>query len=89
MNPTTDKHQDQSTPSTSPRSSFTTLRDVLSDILKPARPQSSKGGKRKQLVGIGHSLTSDEALEILQEVEKKKKEKAEKEKEARNYRHKT
>ena len=71
VNPTTNE---KSTPSSTPSSgsSITTLRDVLSDILKPATPQRSKGGKRKQLVGIGQSLTSDEALKILQEVEKEK-----------------
>ena len=90
MNLTTNE---KSTPSSSPTStpssgsSITTLRDVLSDILKPATPQRSKGGKRKQLVGIGQSLTSDEALKILQEVEKekereeRKKEREEKKKE--------
>ena len=70
-----------STPSTSGSSiltptsgSSTSLRDVLCELLTPKSSQRPKL-KRKQLVGIGQSLTSEEAMQQIREVEEEKEQK--------------
>ena len=56
------------TSSTSTNSSTSSLHDVLCEItaVTPHRP---KGGRRKQLVGLGKRLTSDEALAQMKQHE--------------------
>ena len=67
-------------------SSTSSLRDFLAQMLKPTTPRRPVG-KRKQLIGVGESLTSEEAISKIkvmeEEKEKKLMEKEEKKKEER------
>ena len=76
-----------STPTSSVSSSISStssLRDFLAQMLKPTTPRRPVG-KRKQLIGVGESLTSEEAISKIkvmeEEKEKKLMEKEEKKKE--------
>ena len=63
------------------------LKDYFGQLLVASRPNRSAPTTRKQLTGIGESLTSEEAMERLeQELEEKKRKEKEKKKTGKNKR---